>query len=141
MSYTTFMFKHITNYFDKMEDHIRIFLSHRPITYSLIGAVGIILLWKGVWETAELFPLLHGPGSIIVGIILLLATGLLVSFFIGDNIILSGHKREKKLAERTESEVLKTAETTGVIIEKLDSLEQHVQELEKQSRPPKSSGF
>lgn len=126
------MLRTIISLFDKVEDSLRIHLSRKPIAYAIIGALGIILLWKGVWETAGLVPALNGPGSIVVGLIILLSTGLLVSFFIGDNIILSGRKREKKLAEQTESEVQQTEQTTKAIIAKLDHLEKDVHALTKE---------
>lgn len=132
------MLKRIVNFFDKFEDRTRSRLSRKPIVYALVGAVGIILLWKGVWETAELVPALHGPGSILLGAVILLASGLLVSFFIGDNIILSGYKREKKLAERTEHEVLKAGQTADLIMQKLDHLEGDVHALTKKVENSKS---
>ena len=106
---------------------MRIELSHNPILYALVGAVGIILLWKGVWEVAELIPGLHGLGSIVMGVIILLVSGLLVSFFIGDSIIISGFKKEKKLVERTEKEILEAEKTQAQeIINKLDHLEKDI---------------
>jgi hypothetical protein len=125
------MLKRINNFFDKLEDQIRIALSHHPILYSFIGAVGIILLWKGVWETAELFPILFGPVSVIVGTIILLVTGLLVSFFIGDRIILSGLTREKKLVEKTESEVRSEQQTERHIEAELKTIEGDLKKLEE----------
>lgn len=116
--------KKLLTFFDRLEDKIRIKLSHSPILYALVGAVGIILLWKGVWEVAELVPALHGFGSVVLGILILLASGLLVSFFIGDSIILSGFKREKKLVDKTEKEILQAEKTqTTEILAKLDHLE------------------
>lgn len=97
--------KKLIRFFDKLEDGVRARLSHHPILYTFIGGIGIVLFWKGVWETAETFPSLHGISSVILSLIFLLPTGLFVSFFIGDNIILSGYKREKKVTERTEAEV------------------------------------
>ena len=119
--------KKVVVFFDKFEDKIRAQLSRMPILYALIGAVGIILIWKGVWETAESVPTLWGPGSILLGLIILLATGLLVSFFIGDSVILSGLKREKKLAEKSEKDLLAAEQTqTAQILAKLDHLERDI---------------
>ncbi len=125
------MFKRLIKFFDKLEDKTRIALSHRPVLYAFIGGIGIVLFWKGVWETAELFPVLFGPVSILVGVVILLLTGLLVSFFIGDNIILSGFNREKKLAEKTESEVHAEKATMSYIVAKLDAIEVSVQKPKK----------
>ena len=121
------MIKKILSFFDKLEDFVRIELSHSPILYALVGAVGIILLWKGVWEVAQLIPGLYGFGSIVMGVIILLVSGLLVSFFIGDSIIISGFKKEKKLVERTEKEILEAEKTQAQeIINKLDHLEKDI---------------
>lgn len=124
------MVKKLISFFDRLEDYVRIELSHSPILYALVGAVGIILLWKGVWEVAELIPGLHGFGSIVMGVIILLVSGLLVSFFIGDSIIISGFKKEKKLVERSELDILKAEhQQTKEIVAKLDHLEKDIHDL------------
>lgn len=124
------MIKRILSFFDKLEDFVRIELSHNPILYALVGAVGIILLWKGVWEVAELIPGLHGLGSIVMGVIILLVSGLLVSFFIGDSIIISGFKKEKKLVEKSEIDILKAEhQQTKEIVAKLDHLEKDIHSI------------
>lgn len=129
------MVKKIINFFDKLEDGVRNRLSHAPILYALIGAVGIILMWKGVEETAALFPLLYGPASFVLGAIILLMSGLLVSFFIGDSIIISGFKKEKKLVEKSEMDILKAEHTqTKEIITKLDHLEKDIEGLKNDHR-------
>ena len=99
------MIKNIIKFFDKIEDKTRSFLSRHPIIYAFIGGIGIVLFWRGVWHTADLFPFLNGPVSIIISIIILLITGLFVSFFIGHSIILSGLKQEKKIEEKEISEI------------------------------------
>ena len=106
--------------------------------YALVGAVGIILLWKGVWEIAEGIPGLFGIGSVIMGVIILLASGLLVSFFIGDSIIMSGFKREKKLAEKTESEVKAERVIIDEVIQKLDHIEHDLDDLRGGAEAAKS---
>lgn len=90
---------------DKLEDKIRFGLSRWPIVYTLIGGVAIVLFWRGVWLTADLYPFLTGPVSLAISVIVLLAIGLFVSFFIGDQILISGLKQEKKITEKTESEI------------------------------------
>lgn len=126
----------IYNYFDKLEDRIRIRLSHRPIPYAIIGGIGIVLFWKGVWETAELFPILHGPGSIFLGTGILLISGLLVSFFIGDSIILSGFKKEKKLVEKTEAEIALEKSTLGYVVSELERIEHKIDDIQEQTKHP-----
>ncbi len=125
------MIRKVVIFFDKLEDKVRSNLSHRPILYAFIGAVGVILVWKGIWESAEYFPWLHGVGSVVLGVALLLITGLFVSFFIGDSIIISGFKKEKKLVEKTESEIKSEKEIMQSIEAKLDHIERDVEQLMK----------
>lgn len=109
-------------FFDKLEDRIRGRLSHWPIFYGFIGGIGTVLFWRGIWHTADMISVfvfypetgrqilisgewLDGPISFVIGSILLLLVGLFVSHFIGNEIIISGLKREKKMVERAEEEV------------------------------------
>jgi hypothetical protein len=112
----------LIRFFDRLEDKIRGRLSHWPIVYGFFGGIGTVLFWRGVWHTADFVAMYYfealagnttidftyawdGPISLIIGSILLLTTGLLVSNFIGNEIIMSGLRGEKKLTERTETEV------------------------------------
>lgn len=105
--------KRTVNFFDKFEDKIRGHLSRYPIVYTLIGGVAIVLFWRGVWHTADILQakggwlgwLFYEPTNLVIVLAILLATGLFVSYFIGDTILISGIKKEKKIADRTESEV------------------------------------
>lgn len=123
------MIEDIINFFDKLEDKVRIYLSHWPILYSFIGAVGIVLLWKGVWEVAQQYPSLFGLASVALGTVILLMTGLLVQFFIGDAIILSGMNREKKLVEKTEGEVKGEEVSIHHIVVRLQAIEKKIDGL------------
>ncbi len=123
------MKKGVLKFFDKLEDSLRIYLSHRPILYAFVGGVGIVLFWKGVWEAAEHFPLLYGWPSAALGLLLILPTGLFVSFFIGDNIILSGYKHQKKLVEKTELEIMKDVDINEAIKAQLDRMEREMLEI------------
>ncbi len=95
----------ILKFFDKLEDRVRARLSRRPIIYSLIGGVAIVLFWRGVWMIADQYSFMTGWVSVILSVTILLMTGLFASFFVGDQIIISGIKREKKVVEKTEGEI------------------------------------
>ena len=118
------LYKKIYNFGDRLEDRVRGRLSHYPIIYAFIGGTGIIIFWRGVWHTMDyamnlLFrvgdvvtttslpqlPWWDGPLSILIGGSLLLTVGLFVTSFIGNEIIISGLKKEKKIVEKTEEEV------------------------------------
>ena len=97
-------YKKIFNFFDKLEDKIRIKLTHFPLIYSLIGSIAIVSIWRGIWEVSDNWGI---PGwvSAVGGILLAMITGLFVSFFIGENIIISGLNKEKRIDEMTEREI------------------------------------
>jgi len=124
--------KLIYRFFDKLEDEIRARLSHYPVLYAFLGGIGLVIFWRGVWHTTdflmevvlsysqntsmnlESMPWWDGPLSMLIGGLLLLSTGLFVFGFIGNEMIVSGLKREKKLTEKTEEEV---KIETGIISE------------------------
>lgn len=121
-------------FFDKLEDKIRMKLSHSPILYAFIGGVGIVLFWRGIWHIADDINL-SSIISLIAGAIIMLITGVFVSEFIGNKLIISGLVGEKKLAEKEESEIkteeqqLKNLQNT---LERLEKKLEHIdQEVEK----------
>ena len=105
--------KKIIRFFDKLEDHLRISLSRKPLFYSLIGGTGVVLFWRGIWHIADtlensggVWKTVFSPfGSMVLGLIILLSTGLFVATFIGDSIIMSGIRKDKKLIEKTSKEI------------------------------------
>ena len=96
--------KAFVRFFDRLEDKSRAFLSHYPMLYAIIGGVAVVLFWRGVWGLADQYNI-SAFSSLIISVAIMMVTGLFVSFFIGDRIILSGLKHEKKLAEKTEEEI------------------------------------
>ena len=96
--------KQIIKIFDKLEDKIRGKLSHYPKIYALIGGIAIVLFWRGVWHLADDVNL-SSSWSLVIGTVVLLATGVFVSAFVGSRLIISGLIGEKKLTEKTEEEV------------------------------------
>jgi hypothetical protein len=103
----------ITRFFDKLEDKVRARLSHRSIIYAFIGGTMVVLFWRGIWHSADMLMekggflgwFFYEPITIIWTSIILLMTGLFVSSFIGERIVISGLKKEKKITDKTEDEV------------------------------------
>lgn len=98
--------KKIIIYFRHIKTLVRHRLSHWPVLYAFIGSVGVVLIWRGVWMIADDMEM-SGFMSMILGIFISMSAGLFVSFFVGDSIIISGIKREKRIDEKTESEIKK----------------------------------
>ncbi|MFA6515025.1 MAG: hypothetical protein WCT42_02040 [Candidatus Paceibacterota bacterium] len=90
--------------FDEIEDKARIELVHHPIIYAFIGSVGIVSIWRGIWHISDDWGI-SGLTSLIFGLFITILTGLFVSFFIGENIIISGLNKEKRIDEKTEKEI------------------------------------
>lgn len=98
--------KDIFRFLDRMEDKIRQVLSRHPLIYAFIGSIGIVLIWRGVWMVADSFDL-PGGYSLLIGVLISVISGLFVSYFVGDRIIISGIRREKRIDEKTEKEIKK----------------------------------
>ncbi|MEI7620212.1 MAG: hypothetical protein WCJ57_01435 [Candidatus Falkowbacteria bacterium] len=130
---------------DKFEDRVREKLSHYPIIYALIGGTGVVIFWRGIWNTADLimdllfvegdsvsrFPWWDGPLSILIGSILLLIIGLFVTSLIGNEIIISGLRKEKKLVERTEGEIRLELEESDSIKNEIHEMNNKLKRLEE----------
>jgi len=130
------MFKRIYKFFDKVEDKNRMKLSHHPIFYAFLTGAGIIIFWRGVWHTADRIPVLQDSiVSIIFGAALLLAIGTFVSSFIGNEIIISGIKREKtvveKIVEAEEEDIAHEFADDIRIMKELKDVKASVAELKK----------
>ena len=123
------MLKKILQFFDKAEDKTRARLSHLPIMYAFLGGVGVVLFWRGIWHLADDFHLPSGT-SLVLGSVILLATGVFVSAFIGNRLIISGLSGEKKLTEKTKEEIdteeaqLKRIQTT------VNKIEEGIEKIE-----------
>lgn len=117
------MLKGFFHFFDRIEDHNRRFLSQFPILYALITGIGIVLFWRGVWETASMYGLFP-PLSILIGIVIMLSIGIFVSNFIGSSIIISGLRGEKKWEEKTKDELSEDEDLLRKILSRLDKIEQ-----------------
>ena len=136
----------------RMEQKMVVYLSHRPKLYALVVGMGMILFWRGVWHSVdqvhELFslgliatsidlvtsPWWDGPLSLVVGIVILYFTGALTSSFIGNELILSGLRGEKRLTEKAEGELQNEIRAISDIQEALKNMESQMVQLEKRVR-------
>lgn len=108
--------KRFMKFFNHIGVKLRHELSHWPVIYAFIGSIGVVLIWRGVWMIADDLGM-SGFVSMLLGFFISISTGLFVSFFVGDKIIISGIKHEKRVDEKTEAEI-KKEEVTLVEIEK-----------------------
>ena len=139
------MKRKIVSFFDRLEDRTRAKLSHFPIMYAFFGGVGVVLFWRGVWHTTDfvsevvfgtahvtLFNLLDGPISFLLGTLILLITGVYVSAFIGNRLIITGLSGDKKLAEKTEEEIFSEEDKIKKLQKTLDKVEAEVKHIEEE---------
>jgi len=134
------MFKKIVHLFDRLEDKIRGRLSRYPILYALFGGVGVVLFWRGVWHSADGIPFLENSWvSIAVGSLILLVIGVFVSVFVGNKLILSGLRGEKKMAEKTKEEIDEEEAHINKMQSTMSRIEDEMAEIKKeiQSHHPK----
>lgn len=134
------MFKPIVNFFDRLEDRVRARLSHRSIVYAFIGGVCHVIFWRGVWHTSDIIQswggfwgwLFYEPVTIVWASLTLLMTGLFVASFIGERVIISGLKKEKKVTDRTEEEIKKEENKISALDGKLDLLIKELAEIKNE---------
>lgn len=122
------MFKKVIKFFDKLEDKIRFYLSKKPIIYAIIAGIAIVLFWRGVWMLADKLNI-SALFSFILSLVLMLLTGTFVSFFIGEQILISGLKKEKRLEEITEKEIKTELDLILETEKKLEELMFQVKEI------------
>lgn len=127
------MFHKIIRFFDKLEDRIRETLSRFPVIYSIIGGVAIVVFWRGIWVIFDNIDIFNGMSggiiTVIMSTVVMLGTGLFVSFFVGDRIILSGLKHEKKLEEKAIEEIEKEFDIISHLRIRLDNIEKTLIEI------------
>jgi uncharacterized membrane protein (DUF106 family) len=123
------VFKEIIKFFDKLEDKIRHRLSHHSIIYALIAATAIVVFWSGVERIASAF--LSPVLSVIVSVVVMLATGTLVSFFIGESILISGLKEEKRVDQKTEEEIREEDMRIKRIFNEIDEMNKDIKQIKE----------
>jgi len=69
---------------------------------------------------------LSGWPSLILGLSIAIISGLFVSFFVGDRIIISGIRREKRIDEKTEDEIRKEEVSLVEIKKELEDIKEEM---------------
>lgn len=98
------LIKKVAKFLDKFVRKIRGKLSHHPVLYAFIGGAGIVLFWRGVWHIADDINV-SSILSLAIGTIILILTGIFVSEFIGNRLIISGLVGEKEETEKETAEI------------------------------------
>jgi len=125
--------KKILKFFDLLEDKIRHNLSHYPVVYALVGFLGVVLVWRGIWHIADDFNL--NPWlSVILGVVILLSSGLLVALAIGDEVIITAFRGRRKITEIKLEETLTLAEKVEEIKKSLEKIEKSLSHVEKEEK-------
>ena len=122
------MFNLVARFFDRLEDKVRSKLSHKSIIYAFLGGICTVIFWRGVWHTSDILMekggflawMFYEPITVVWTSGVLLLTGLFVSIFIGERIIISGLKKEKKVTDKTEDEVQEEEVKIDRLEKKLD---------------------
>ncbi len=140
------MLHYIYTFCDKLEDRIRGKLSRKPIAYALIGGIGVVLFWRGVWHSVDYLMERYflpgpidptqmlwwdGPLSFILGITILLLSGIFVSTEIGNEVIISGLRGEKKLIEKTKDEIESEMYSLASMQKDLQDISMHLKKTPK----------
>ncbi|MFA6258065.1 MAG: hypothetical protein WC671_03635 [Candidatus Paceibacterota bacterium] len=124
------MVKRFLDFCEKTENRIRAMLSRYPIIYALIGSLGVVLFWRGIWHTADDMDM-SSSASLLAGILILLVTGLLVYEFIGNRLIISGLIGEEKIVKKEEGEIKKEEKEIETEEIQLKNLQSTLSRLEK----------
>ena len=126
-------------------------LRRHPLIYAFVGGVGIVLFWRGVWYLTDflVFAILvprsqvttidwtggiDGGISLVLGVVLLLSTGLFVSEFLSGQVLMAEGREEEKLAKETEEDVKKESSELPSIEEGLQHIEEEIKNLKNQAR-------
>ena len=114
--------QYFTNLFLNIETRARKAFERIPFIHAFLAGVGIILVWRGVWETADhisLMPL----ASVAIGVVLLVAIGLYLQTLVGNTIIIKEVAKDKAMTAKTEREVKEEEITMAHLARKLSDIE------------------
>ena len=125
----------IIKFFDKLEDGIRHLLSRYAVVYALIVGFAVVLFWDGVERFVGDFDFLTPEISIIISVAVLLLTGTMVSFFIGNETIISGLKAERRIDQKTEADIRAEEAKVDHLHRVIEEMRQDIAEIKKKLLP------
>jgi hypothetical protein len=125
--------KKIFRFFDLLEDRIRHNLSHFPLLYALVGFIGVVLIWRGIWHIADDF-MMNAWVSVILGVLILISSGLFVALAIGDEVIINAFRGRRKVTELKLEETLTLSERVDEIKQTLEKIERSLSHVEKEEK-------
>lgn len=74
--------KKVKNIPFRLQPKLKLLRLHHKIIFSVIGIVGIILVWRGVWTLIDATPFFNAPViSILLGILLVAISGFFFKLF------------------------------------------------------------
>lgn len=143
------MINRLYNYLKHLGKKLRKGLTKRPVLYTLIGSFATVLFWRGVWHTTDLLEaqggvfgfLFSAHGSLILSAAILIVTGLFVSFFVGDVVILAGMSKEQKLLEKAEKKIEEDSvelKRVEALLERVEEEVSHLHRVHRETHPHKA---
>ncbi|MBI2074502.1 MAG: hypothetical protein HYT83_01550, partial [Candidatus Levybacteria bacterium] len=49
---------------------------HHKLIFSLLGVIGVVLVWRGIWTLTDAIPFLNDPiTSVIIGLLMVILSG------------------------------------------------------------------
>lgn len=136
----------------KAADSIRRTLRRHQIWYAFIGGIGVVLFWRGVWHSADFFAAtfmysrdtvtsidwvqgLDSFVSLVIGTLLLLATGLFVSELASGQALSEEIKEEEKVTQKESAEIPHIEREIHHVTRELEELEKDIHHNHNKKKP------
>jgi hypothetical protein len=117
-------YHHQTKVLLAIENSARKFFERFPFTHALLAGIGVVLFWRGVWESSDLI-MIDPVASFLLGIAIMGGTGLFIQTFVGNTIII------KKVEKEINKEIEKEETTLKELSIKIDELNKKIDSLNK----------
>ncbi len=83
------------DYFEYKRIELSIRFRAHYLIYTIVGGIGMIIFWRGVWDLTYQIPIIAYPlGSVVVGLLIMVFTGFIAS--VGDRSIIGSQENYDK---------------------------------------------